>query len=199
MVVSSQNDFVTDVTAEELAKIFSSDAVKWSDIRPEWPAENILRFSPGTDSGTYSFFGETLLLPIYGKTDKEAWKKVYLDAQNLQLSEDDNVLVQGVEGSKYAIGYFGYAYYNENKGNLKTVSIGGVQPSFDTAEDGSYKLSRPLFLYSDANILKSKPQVASFINYFLTTVNDEIRGVGYFPAKDDNLNASRQALLDALK
>ena len=78
----------------------------------------------------------------------------------MQLSEDDNVLVQGVEGSPYAIGYFGYAYFNENQGNLTAVSIDSIAPTAETAEDGSYPLSRPLFIYSDAAIMQDKPQVA---------------------------------------
>jgi phosphate transport system substrate-binding protein len=196
VVVSAENDFLTNVTTEELAKIFSSDATKWSDVNPAWPAEDILRFSPGTDSGTYTFFLESVMQMAY---DKEAAEGMILNSANIQFSEDDNVLVQGVEGSKYAIGYFGYAYFKENEGKLKAVSVNDVTPSFETAEDGSYSLSRPLYIYSDASILKAKPQVAGFINYFLTYVNDEIQGVGYFPASDEALNVSRQALLDALK
>ena len=196
VVVSAENDFLTDVTKEELAKIYSSEAAKWSDIRPEWPAEDIQRFSPGTDSGTFDFFVEFVMQAAYGK---ETGEGMLLEAANLQFSEDDNVLVQGVEGSKYAIGYFGYAYYSENASKLKALSVDGVVPGFESAEDGSYALARPLYIYSDAEIIKSKPQVAAFINYYLTVVNDVIEGVGYFPASDDNLNASRQALLDALK
>src|SRR6185369_2665846 len=105
--------------------------------------------------------------PLYlnadGKADTAAGKAALLGAPGAQFSEDDNVLVQGVEGSKYAIGYFGFAYYQENQGSLKALSIGGVAPTAETAESGEYALARPLFLYSDANIMKEKPQVASFI------------------------------------
>ncbi|MCA9896416.1 MAG: phosphate-binding protein, partial [Anaerolineae bacterium] len=78
------------------------------------------------------------------------------------------------------------------------VSIGGVAPTAETAEDGSYPLARPLFIYSDASIMAEKPQVAAFINYFLTTVNDEIVEVGYFPASDAALNNAREAWLAAV-
>jgi phosphate transport system substrate-binding protein len=122
-----------------------------------------------------------------------------LAAKNLQLSEDDNVLVQGVEGSPYAIGYFGYAYYQENADKLKALSIGGVTPTAVTAEDGSYPLARPLFIYSDPTILAEKPQVAAFINFYLTFVNEEIRDVGYFAASLEALNGARQAWLDVAK
>ena len=203
IVVSNENDFLSDVSLEELGKIFSSEAVKWSDVRAEWPNEDILRFSPGTDSGTFDFFVETVMGPLYpnaeGKADLEAGEASILNAENVQFSEDDNVLVQGVEGSKYAIGYFGYAYYTENKGNLNAISVNGIAPSFDTAESGTYPLARPLFIYSDAAILKAKPQVAAFVNFFLSFVNEEILSVGYFPASQAALDASKQALLDALK
>jgi len=92
--------------------------------------------------------------------------------------------VQGVEGSPYAIGYFGFAYYQENAGKLRAVSINGVAPNEKTAEDGSYPISRPLFIYSDAKIMQEKPQVAAFIYFYLTHVNEEILDVGYFPASD---------------
>jgi len=203
IVVSSENDFLTDVTLEELGKIFSQEVTKWSDVRAEWPNEDILRFSPGTDSGTFDYFVEAVMGPLYknaeGKADLEAGEASILNSSNIQLSEDDNVLVQGVEGSKYAIGYFGFAYYLENKGALKAISVGGVAPSAETAENGEYKLARPLFIYSDAAILQAKPQVAAFINFFLTYVNEEIEVVGYFPASGEALDEAKQALLDALK
>lgn len=188
IVVSTENDFASDLTLAELALIFST-ANTWADVRPEWPAEPIQRFSPGTDSGTFDYFVEEVL-------DQD--EAPILNAANLQLSEDDNVLVQGVEGSPYAIGYFGFAYYQENQGALKALSLDGVAPTAETAEDGSYPLARPLFIYSDAGIMQAKPQVAGFINFYLTQVNDLILDVGYFPASTASLDAARQAWLDAM-
>jgi phosphate transport system substrate-binding protein len=202
VVVSSANDFLTDVTKEELAKIFSVDATKWSDIRPEWPAENILRYSPGTDSGTFDYFVEAVMDPAYIKdaeADKGKGEEAILKAANLTMSEDDNVLVQGVEGSPYAIGYFGYAYFAAEAANLKAISVDGIAPSAETAESGEYPLARPLFIYSDAEVLKSKPQVADFVNFYLTRVNDVILDVGYFPASEAALNAAKEAWLTAVK
>jgi phosphate transport system substrate-binding protein len=196
VTVSSENDFVTDVTLEELAKIFTT-ATNWSDVRSDWPAEPIQRFTPGTDSGTFDYFVEVVLGPGYpgadGKPDLKKAEEAALNAANLQLSEDDNVLVQGVEGSKYAIGYFGFAYYQENKGSLKAISINSIEPTAETAESAEYPLSRPLFLYSDANIMKEKPQVASFIWFFLNNVNNEIGDVGYFPVSDAKLQEGLDA------
>jgi len=126
-------------------------------------------------------------------------EKPILSASNTQLSEDDNVLVQGIVGSPYAIGFFGYAYYAENKDVLKVLSIEGVEPTQESVDDTSYPLARPLFLYSDAVIMQAKPQVAAYINFFLTYVNEEVIDVGYFPAPVDDLDFARQAWLDAME
>jgi phosphate transport system substrate-binding protein len=172
---------------EELATAFST-AKTWADVREGWPAEPILRFSPGTDSGTFDYFVEEVF------DEDEA---PLLAASNLQLSEDDNVLAQGVIGDKYAIGYFGYAYFNENKDQLRAIPIEGVEPNQANVDNGTYPLARPLFIYSDATIMKEKPQVAAFINFYLTHVNEEVIDVGYFPANADALNQAKQNWLNA--
>jgi phosphate transport system substrate-binding protein len=196
VVVSAENDFATDVTLEELALLFST-ATNWSDVRPEWPAEPIQRFSPGTDSGTFDFFVEAVMTPANGD-DADAGEAAILDAANIQLSEDDNVLVQGVQGSPYAIGYFGYAYYQENAGSLKALSVNGIEPTAETAESGEYPISRPLFIYSSNEILQEKPQVSAFVYFYITNVTDEILDVGYFPVSEgkaqENLDAWNSAL-----
>jgi phosphate transport system substrate-binding protein len=189
VVVSSRNTFATDVTVEELGKIFST-AVYWSDVRATWPKKEIRRFSPGTDSGTFDYFVEHVF-----KSKKEP----LLTAKNLQLSEDDNVLVQGVAGDEFAVGYFGFAYYLENKGKLKDLAVNGVSPSQATVDNGTYPLSRPLFLYSDAKILNDKPQVAAFLTYYLTYVNKVIGKVGYFPAPAEALKAAKATLAAVIK
>jgi len=186
VVVSVDNDFAEDVTLEELAVLFST-AGTWSEVRADWPDERVLRFSPGTDSGTFDYFVEAIF-----DTDEEP----LLAAANLQLSEDDNILVQGVQGSPYAIGYFGYAYFAENEDVLQALTVEGVTPTAESVDDGSYPLARPLFIYSDAAIMQTKPQVAAFINYYLTHVNEEVRDVGYFPA-GEALERAKQAWLDA--
>jgi len=201
VVVSAENDFATDMTKAELALIFSS-AEKWSDVRPEWPAEPILRFSPGTDSGTFDYFVEAIMGPANlnadGKADLAKGEEAILESTGTQFSEDDNVLVQGVEGSPYAIGYFGYAYYQENASSLKALSVDGIAPSAETAESGEYPISRPLFIYSSTEIMQEKPQVSAFIYFYITNVADEILDVGYFPISEgksqENLDAWSTAL-----
>jgi phosphate transport system substrate-binding protein len=187
IAVSNSNDFLTDLSLEQLAQIFNGEVTTWDQVDPSYPAEAIQLFSPGSDSGTYDYFVEEVL----GDDDSQ------LQASGAQFSENDNVLVQGVEGSPFAIGYFGYAYYAADEGRLKAVSIDGVLPDAETAESGDYPLARPLFIYSDATIMQEKPQVAAFINYYLTYVNDEILDVGYFPASEEALNEARQNWLDA--
>lgn len=189
VVVSKANTFIANATKKELALIFST-AEKWSDVNPSWPAEPILHFIPGTDSGTFDYFVEDVF-----KKDS----KPILAANNLQLSEDDNILVQGVLGSPYSVGFFGYAYYAENKDKLNVLSIEGIVPSNETVDNNTYPLARPLFIYSSVKIMQEKPQVAAFIGFYLAYVNEEIKKVGYFPANPDALKVAKQNWLDAMK
>jgi phosphate transport system substrate-binding protein len=188
VVVSKDNDFVQDVTLEELAEIFAT-AEKWSDVRSTWPSEDIIRFSPGTDSGTFDYFVEEIF-------DKD--KEPILAGSNLQLSEDDNILVQGISGSPYAVGYFGFAYYQENADQLRILNINGVQANAESVDAGTYPLARPLFVYSDAGIMKAKPQVAAFLAYYLNVVGEEVTRVGYFPASEEALDQARATWLAAM-
>jgi phosphate binding protein len=196
VVVNPGNDWIGEegLTLEELAKLFSAEVTNWSDVNPAWPNEPVKRFSPGTDSGTFDYFIEAVMDPAFDKKGEEA----LLGASNLQLSEDDNVLVQGVAGDLYAIGYFGFAYYEENPGRLRDLAINGVAPTVDAVNAGEYPLARPLFIYSDAGVMKAKPQVAAFINFYLTHVNEEVRDVGYFPASEEALNTAKQNWLNAM-
>lgn len=187
IVVNPENTWAQDITLDELKTMFSG-AKTWRDVRAEWPAEPVKLFSPGTDSGTFDYFVEA----VFAKDAKP------ILAASPQMSEDDNILAQGVEGDKGAVGYFGYAYYAESGGKLKILKVGGVEPKFETAEDGSYPLSRPLFLYSSKDVLAAKPQVAGFISYFLTNVNDVIGDVGYFPASGAALDEAKNNLTAAV-
>ncbi len=191
VVVSQENDFVQDLTLEQLALVFST-AQTWAEVDPSFPDEPIQRYIPGTDSGTFDYFSEMVYADL-----AEGAANPQLEAANLSQSEDDNVLVQGVAGSPYAIGYFGYAYAAENPDTVRAIAVEGVAPSFDTVEGGSYPLARPLFLYSDATVMQEKPQVADFINFVLTYVNDEIGAIGYFPASAEALNGASCAFAAA--
>lgn len=189
IVVGPNNYFVENLTLEQLNLAFST-AETWADVDPSFPAHPIARFSPGEDSGTFDYFVESVF------DDDPA---PLLGASNLQLSEDDNVLVQGIEGdactegdlaTSCAVGYFGFAYYSENAEALTIVSVEGVEASAANVDNGTYPLARPLFIYSDAAIMAEKPQVASFIAYYLDVVNDLIVDVGYFPAPESEFQVA---------
>ncbi len=181
VVVSKSNDFITSISKDELVKIYSGQVKNWNELNPAYPAEPIKVYTPGADSGTFDYFVEAVLQPAFDK-DFEKAKAALLGLEGAQFSEDDNVLVQGVEGDKYAIGYFGYAYYIENTDKLTALAVNDVEPSQKHVDDGTYPLARPLFIYSTAKIMQEKPQVAAFIGFYLANLDDNILDVGYFPA-----------------
>lgn len=121
-------------------------------------------------------------------------KGVLLNAPNTVASEDDNELAAGIQNNPHAIGFFGNAYYQQNRDSLRTLTIDGIAPTAAAAEDGSYPLARPLYLYTTAETLQSKPQVAAFIQYYLAHVNEEIENIGYFPASGAALQLAQQTL-----
>lgn len=185
VVINKENTWAVDMTADELKKIWELDSkVKtWKDVRPEWPAENIKFFAPGTASGTFEFFTEAIN------------KKAKAQRTDAQLSEDDNVLVQGVAGDKNAIGYFGYSYYEANKSKMTAVKVNSVLPSFDTIKDGSYKpLSRPLFIYVNKASL-AKPEIKAFVKYYLENATTLVKEANYVPL----LETEYKAYLEKIK
>lgn len=197
VTVSAENDFIGEdgLTIEQIQQIFSLGSNgTWADINPDWPAEAILLYSPGTDSGTFDYFVEAIYEDLAEEEGVEDAATYILEAGGVQLSEDDNILVAGVADSPYAIGYFGYAYYQENEDILQALTINGVVPNAESVEasgDEAYPLARPLFIYSSGTIMAEKPQVADFINYYLTNVNEIVVEVGYFPASDEALNVAK--------
>lgn len=191
IVVSANNDFLTGLSLEQLGQIFSGAVTTWDQVDPSYPAEAIQVYSPGADSGTFDYFVEEVMEDFGGE-------EALLGLAGAQFSEDDNVLVQGVEGSPYAIGYFGYAYYIENSDALKALAVDGVDPTQEAVDAGEYPLARPLFIYSDATIMTEKPQVAAFIYFYLTNVNDNIVDVGYFPAPAAELDGAMEALMTVI-
>lgn len=194
VVVHKDNDFITDITVDELKKMWVEDGTtkKWSDIRPEWPSEEIVFFSPGHDSGTYDYWNEVIL------EDAELVKSA-------TLSEDDNVLVQGVTGEKNSISYFGYAYYTANKDNLRVVPVVNpdtgevVEPTNETIESGEYApLSRPLFTYVNTARVSEKPEVYDFLKFILENGGPLAEDVGYVSLPQENYD-EQLATLEGLK
>ncbi|NLX11736.1 MAG: PstS family phosphate ABC transporter substrate-binding protein [Chloroflexi bacterium] len=221
-VAVSQDSPVDQLTRSQLIAIFTGAVTQWNEVNADWPAEPIQLFTPGTDSGTFDFFGEAVLGTRGQYEEREARFDALL-VPNPTTSENDNTLVEGILGSPNAIGYFGFAYYVENQDTLKAVEIANdvtfdendapvavpqeeweaqgiafVSPSAETAESGEYMLSRPLFIYSAVSVLQEKPQVAAFINYYLTNANEIVGETGYFPVSTEALNNSKASWLNAL-
>jgi phosphate transport system substrate-binding protein len=178
VVVHPENDWATDITAEELKKIWEkgSTVKNWSEVREGWPNEPLTLFGPGTASGTFEYFTEA----INGEAK--------VSREDYTASEDDNVLVTGVSGDKYALGYFGFAYYEENKDKLKAVAVKenadapAVLPSIETIGDFSYKpLSRFIYIYPLKSAME-RPEVKEFIKYYMSEEGSALAGeVGYVP------------------
>ncbi|MFW5729206.1 MAG: PstS family phosphate ABC transporter substrate-binding protein [Spirochaetota bacterium] len=187
VVVNAENDWITNATIEELAQLFTAD--RWSDVNSDWPDQPVQKFIPGTDSGTFDYFVEEVF-----NDDSEP----LLSASSVQLSEDDNILVRGVEGSRYAVGFFGYAYYVEEADRMEVLSIEGVEASAESVDNGSYPLARPLFMYSTADIMQSRPQVAAFLAFAINNATEAMRGVGYFKASDEALKDAEEIWLSAM-
>ena len=161
ILVNKNNDFVECLTTNELNNIWEpgSDVSNWNQVRAGFPDRSLKLYGPGTDSGTFDYFTNEI------NGEEGASRPDYI------ASEDDNVLVRGISGDKGALGYFGFAYYIENKDKLKLVGVNGgegcVEPSPETINNGSYApLSRPLFIYVSKPSL-DKPEVFEFIKYYL--------------------------------
>ena len=185
VVVNKKNTWVDYLTVAELKKIWSPESqgkvLKWSDVRAGWPDKPLRLFGPGTDSGTFDYFTEV----INGKEDASRG--------DYTSSEDDNVIVKGVEGDEGALGYFGVAFYEANKSRLKIVPIddekadNGVGPQLPSTENvikASYSpLARPLFIYFRASSL-ARPEVVKFASFYLANVKSLAAEVGYIPLPD---------------
>jgi phosphate transport system substrate-binding protein len=161
VVVNKENDWASCLTVDQLKKIWDkgSKVDNWSQVDPKFPDEKMELFGAGTDSGTFDYFTEA----INGEEGQSR--------SDYNATEDDNVTVRGVAGSKGALGYFGLSYYEQNQDQLKVVQVDGgdgcVTPSADTVQSGEYKpLSRPLFIYPSDKALR-RPEVESFVKFYL--------------------------------
>jgi phosphate transport system substrate-binding protein len=201
VVVNPSNDFVDCLSVNQLHDIFKAGgASTWKDVDPSFPDEPIVLYYPGTDSGTFDYFNETI---VVGVPDPDPRPSTHRGDGT--SSEDDNVLAQGVEGDRYAIGYFGIAYYLGAGQNLEAVSIDKhadgncVAPSAETALNGTYEpLSRPLFIYTRESFLEDRPEVLGFVNFYLENVPTLVPEVGYVEIPDATLQAQFAKIEDFL-
>ena len=191
VVVNPKNDFIKSMTVEELKTLWGPEAqqkiLTWNQVNPAWPNREIKLFGAGADSGTFDYFTEA----IVGKAKSSRG--------DFTASEDDNVLVQGVSQDVGALGYFGYAYYEENQDKIKAVPIVAkegaepVSPSIQTVMDGTYQpLSRPIFIYVKAESAKNKPEVKAFVDYYLANAPELVAEVKYIPLPPEEYAAVTQ-------
>ncbi len=188
VVVSQENDWVEDLTVEDLKKLWVEDGTtkKWSDINPEWPDEEVVFYAPGTASGTFDYFNEVIL------EDEDI-------VSAATLSEDDNTLVQGIQADPNAIGFFGYAYYVANQETLKVVSIDGIEPNDETIASGEYSpLSRPLFTYAKNSSMSDNEAAYDFMQYTIENAGEMAEAVGYVALPEEEYEKGL-ADLEALK
>lgn len=190
VVVNPKNDFIKQMTVAELKTLWEPSAqgkVKlWSDVNATWPKEPVKLFGAGSDSGTFDYFTEA----IVGKAKSSRG--------DYTASEDDNVLVQGVQRDKFALGYFGFAYYIENQAKLKAVPIvakagaAAVLPSMEAVLKGAYQpLARPIFIYVNAKSL-DKPEVKEFVAYYMTHGAKLAKEVKYVPLPAESYKMSQE-------
>jgi phosphate transport system substrate-binding protein len=179
VVIHPRNTFIKSMTVAELKKMWEPAAqgkiTRWNQVNPSWPDQPLKLFGAGADSGTFDYFTEA----IVGKSKSSRG--------DFTASEDDNVLVQGVSRDVNALGFFGFAYYVENKDKLRSVPIvekpgkSAVAPSMESVVDGSYQpLARPIFIYVNLKSL-GKPEVKEFVQYYLSHGEKLSREVKYVP------------------
>jgi phosphate transport system substrate-binding protein len=180
VLVNPANDFVDCLTVEELKKIWEPAAqdtiTNWNQVRADFPDQSLTLYGPGTDSGTFDYFTDEI------NGEEGASRGDYTP------SEDDNVLVQGIAGDENALGYFGFAYYEQNQDILKLVAVdsgtGCISPARETILDGTYApLSRPIFVYVRTDALE-RPEVAAFMRFYMTEGAALAADVGYVEAPE---------------
>ncbi|WP_134670067.1 PstS family phosphate ABC transporter substrate-binding protein [Halorussus marinus] len=187
VVVNKDATWVDSITFEELAQIWRPDgAQQWSDVRDDWPDKPLELYGPASTSGTFDWFTEN----VVGEAGSHR--------SDYEATEDDNNIVAGVEGSPNAMGYLGFAYYQENSDRVKAVSVAegdasnAVEPTLENAKSGDYPMARPLFVYPAAGSIQEKDQVYEFLKFYIEqSETDIVTEIGYVPAsadlRDDNL------------
>jgi len=181
VLVNPENDFVSCLTVDELKRVWepTSSVKNWKDIKAGFPDRPLTLYGPGTDSGTFDYFTDEIV------GEEGASRSDYT------ASEDDNVLVRGIAGDENALGYFGFAYYEQNRDKLKVVEVDGgegcVEPTRSTIESGDYApLSRPIFIYVSKESA-AREELAAFVTFYLETVNDILADVGYIEVPEELL------------
>lgn len=195
VIVNNENDWVDSMSIETLRKIWSPDTAPktWADVNSEWPDEPFDLYGAATTSGTFDYFTEA----VVGEEGSIR--------EDFEGTEEDDLIAQGVEGNKYAMGYLPFAYYTNNPDSTTALSLseGGsdpVEPSLEAAQSGNYPLARPLFFYGNMNKLQEKKHLQEFVRYYVKQADEDFvsEEIGYVPSTEqmveDNLNALEQAI-----
>ncbi|KEK26204.1 PstS family phosphate ABC transporter substrate-binding protein [Bacillus gaemokensis] len=186
IIVNPQNTWVNNMTIEELRLLWSEDGrtKRWSHIHSGWPHDKVQFYAPGVDSGTHDYFQSVVL------------QKNRL-AKTVSLSEDDQVIMQGVMNDKNAIAFVGYAYYMANRDKVKAIKVNGVLPTKETIQSGEYKpLSRALFAYVNHHSIHNKSSVADYIAFMIRHVGTLAEEVGYVKLPQEKYNEQLRMLTE---
>ncbi|WP_336769552.1 PstS family phosphate ABC transporter substrate-binding protein [Bacillus bombysepticus] len=186
IVVNRHNTWVDDMSVDELRLLWSEDGreKRWSQIHSTWPREQVKFYAPGVDSGTYDYFQNVIL------QNHRIVKKV-------SLSEDDQVIMQGVMNDKHAIAFVGYAYYMANRDKVKAIKVNGVFPTKETIQSGKYKpLSRPLLAYVNNASIRNKMNVANYVEFMIQHVGNLAEEVGYVKLRKEKYNEQLRMLTE---
>nr|WP_154982561.1 phosphate ABC transporter substrate-binding protein PhoX [Bacillus paranthracis] len=186
IVVNRENTWVDNMTVDELRLLWSEDGneKRWSQIHSSWPREQVKFYAPGVDSGTYDYFQNVIL------QNNRIVKKV-------SLSEDDQVIMQGVMNDKNAIAFVGYAYYMANRDKVRAIKVDGVLPTKDTIQSGKYKpLSRSLFAYVNDASIRNKMNVANYVEFMIQHVGNLAEEVGYVKLPKEKYNEQLRMLTE---
>jgi len=186
VVVNQQNTWAEDITLDELQTLWEPAAqgqiTRWNQIRSDWPNQPIALYGPGLDSGTYDYFTEV----VVGGDSRS----------DFTASEDDDILARGVGQNSNALGYFGFAYFNENRDTLRALAVdsgnGPVEPSDETVFSGEYQpLSRPLFIYVNLTSAQTNPALREFVEFYLEQAPEQVEAVGYVPLPEEGYHIAR--------
>ncbi|MGR9590801.1 MULTISPECIES: PstS family phosphate ABC transporter substrate-binding protein [Bacillus cereus group] len=186
IVVNRHNTWIDDMSVDELRLLWSEDGreKRWSQIHSTWPREQVKFYAPGVDSGTYDYFQNVIL------QNHRIVKKV-------SLSEDDQVIMQGVMNDKHAIAFVGYAYYMANRDKVKAIKVNGVFPTKETIQSGKYKpLSRPLLTYVNNASIRNKMNVANYVEFMIQHVGNLAEEVGYVKLRKEKYNEQLRMLTE---
>jgi phosphate transport system substrate-binding protein len=186
VVVNPQNNWVDDISTTELRTMWEPAAEnkikRWNQINPAWPDQQITLHGPGKDSGTYDFFNEV----INGQSSSRS---------DYNFSEDDQALVNAISQDPNALGYFGHAYYEQNQDKLKALKVNGIEATRENVEGSKYQpLSRPLFIYVNAQKAQENPALEKFVEYYLDRVPNLLTQIGYIPLPDEAYHLARVQL-----